>query len=1053
MPSIKPAIRFSYPAQCVRRLGGFSRWLFLSFSISVFSGCATDGQKPSLEQAKQISLNFKESALFVPPPRDSSDIFLLLDKADANVERCSRPLPPNLEVLKPLQRANFLGNRGRELYRIGCTVEALNLLRKAQRLAKSEAPDSHIYFKITNTLIRVEMRSGRQDGAVKMARSGIEQIKRTIRYKGFLMQYAGHLVEQYASVGDMENAQIYYAEAEAQYHIEMEKNWENRHHWEAALEVAQGAMADARGALKDGERHYRSSAKKLIEHRVKNKGDGMGVSATDSMHYRLLTEYLVDNLLAQGRLAEAEVEARKGLELILERLGRYNSDSANALLAIARVFMAQGRFTEASKIAEAGVEIFSRTGATKASHGYGRVLSTLASARLHDNNLQGALDAFEMLKSSLVSVPDVLEARVNANLDWAMTLLASNQAGAAAKVIEKALERRITFMGEGHYSVAEALGFKAVAMVMGNRPIEARRLFDQAFPRLSANQGKQQSKADQRRLQFIVNAYLKLLTQGAPNAEDVDKAFQVYQLVGAWETQGELASSAARSAIPDPELAKLIRSEQNLKKQITATVRQLGFQSTKRGGSGKLIFKHQQRIKTLSDARTAILDEVKNRFPEYDQLINPRPISLASVQQTLRNGEAFVTIYPGRDSTYVWAVGVEGQPFFAIVPMGRREMAGKVKALRGAIDTTVVDEILGFDMKLAHELYSKLLAPVSRSWEKADTLLAVVHGSLGSLPLVLFVKEPTAQPEESGLLFSRYKKVPWLGRTHAVAYLPSPSAFVNLRKLPPPRADRLPFIGFGDPIFGNAETDAGANATVALRGGSSFNVRGLRVTKKEGSELTEVASADLSLLARLPDTSEEVRDVAKSLGVEPGGNVFLRGDANERRLKNMSLNNRRVVHFATHGLLPGDLDGLEQPALALSSPAHAGGHGDGLLTLGEILALELDADWVVLSACNTGVGDDSGFKAVSGLGQAFFYAGARSLLVTHWPVESVSARLITTNLFQHAANSNLSRAQALHRTINDLMDRDSADGSFSYAHPIFWAPFTLNGDVGGVAAR
>ena len=162
--------------------------------------------------------------------------------------------------------------------------------------------------------------------------------------------------------------------------------------------------------------------------------------------------------------------------------------------------------------------------------------------------------------------------------------------------------------------------------------------------------------------------------------------------------------------------------------------------------------------------------------------------------------------------------------------------------------------------------------------------------------------------------------------------------------------------------------------------------------------------------------------------------------------------------FATHALLPGDLDGLVQPAVALSAPTKALGTGknDGLLTMGEIMGIDLNADWVVLSACNTGAASGKGASAISGLGQAFFYAGARSLLVSHWPVETTSAKEITTGLFdKQTKDESLTRAIALNETVKDLInnktykDKNGKD-VFSYAHPVFWAPFTVVGDGAGV---
>ncbi len=167
----------------------------------------------------------------------------------------------------------------------------------------------------------------------------------------------------------------------------------------------------------------------------------------------------------------------------------------------------------------------------------------------------------------------------------------------------------------------------------------------------------------------------------------------------------------------------------------------------------------------------------------------------------------------------------------------------------------------------------------------------------------------------------------------------------------------------------------------------------------------------------------------------------------------MNLADRKVISFATHALVPGDLDGLEQPALALSCPSVTGDSDNGLLTMGEIMKLRLNADWVVLSACNTAAAGGPGSEALSGLGRAFFYAGTRAILASLYPVETTSARKLVTALFRYQKEDRkLSRARALQKSMLDLMDRsnltDDATGKIvaSYAHPLFWAPFVLVGD-------
>jgi CHAT domain-containing protein len=238
-----------------------------------------------------------------------------------------------------------------------------------------------------------------------------------------------------------------------------------------------------------------------------------------------------------------------------------------------------------------------------------------------------------------------------------------------------------------------------------------------------------------------------------------------------------------------------------------------------------------------------------------------------------------------------------------------------------------------------------------------------------------------------------------------------------------------------------------------------LQTRGLPLVRRNAPATQSVDSAELGMLPRLPDTADEVKGIALALNAD-ASDVILGAQANERNVKSMDLSNRRVVMFATHGLIPGDLNGLTQPALALSAPNVADVDGDGLLTLDEVLGLKLNADWVVLSACNTATGDGAGAEAVSGLGRAFFYAGTRALLVSNWPVETTSARALTTDLFaRQARDPALARAQALRQAMAGLIDGNgyvdpaSRATVFAYAHPIFWAPFSLVGDGGGNARQ
>jgi CHAT domain-containing protein len=265
-------------------------------------------------------------------------------------------------------------------------------------------------------------------------------------------------------------------------------------------------------------------------------------------------------------------------------------------------------------------------------------------------------------------------------------------------------------------------------------------------------------------------------------------------------------------------------------------------------------------------------------------------------------------------------------------------------------------------------------------------------------------------------------------------------------------------VGFGDPYFSREQATLAGTEDRKPRDRVALVTRAVPLTFRNSPRAFD--SAQLGKLPRLSDTAAEIRDLAQTLNADLERDVFLGSRANEKSVKSLDLASYRVVAFATHGLVPGDLAGLTQPALALSAPEVAGVEGDGLLTLDEILALRLNADWIVLSACNTASGQGAGSEAVSGLGRAFFYAGARALLVSNWPVETTSARALTTDLFRRQQGTpGLSRAEALRQTMIGLIDRgeyvDPETGKpvFSYAHPIFWAPFTLVGDGGAGAPQ
>ena len=382
----------------------------------------------------------------------------------------------------------------------------------------------------------------------------------------------------------------------------------------------------------------------------------------------------------------------------------------------------------------------------------------------------------------------------------------------------------------------------------------------------------------------------------------------------------------------------------------------------------------------------------------------------------------------------------------------REEWRGDVDFVRASIKPRGgrLKSLMDFDTIAAYGLYRDLLEPLEDHWSPAKHLIFITDNALASLPMGMLLRQSVSSIDSGDLMFDGFKDLPWLIRTHAISTIPSALSFALLRRGEAPTEDRSAFFGIGDPIFNPDDASEEIQVADAGQARGSLVLRSISTTR----ELDKAAIRDLP---RLYDTADEIRAIADVVGADYERDIFIGNRASEATIRQMSqsgtLRNYRILSFATHGLIPGDLDGLLSPALALSAPLGESQEvwDDGLLTAEEIMELDLNADWVILSACNTASPQASSTEAFSGLGQAFFYAGARSLLLSNWPVYSDSTRLLMVSLFKNEATSS-SRAEALRAASLEIMDRGSFSKGgklkFSYAHPLFWAPFTLVGDGG-----
>jgi CHAT domain-containing protein/tetratricopeptide (TPR) repeat protein len=517
-----------------------------------------------------------------------------------------------------------------------------------------------------------------------------------------------------------------------------------------------------------------------------------------------------------------------------------------------------------------------------------------------------------------------------------------------------------------------------------------------------------------------VTVHLQLLSvapavTGSSPEGSAGEAFEVAQLARASDTASAVTQMAARFASGDDELAALVRGWQEdvarlryldgeLLKALSRAARQRDPEATDRLRAE--IVEAERRLAGVH----SVLDR---RFPGYQVLIGNAPLGAADAQALLRPKEAMLSYLVGEHETYLWVVRRDHLHFFRLAS-GGKELERTVRQLRRALDVTQTQgRLVEYPAALAHELHDKVFAPAVPMLAGIERLIVVPDGALQSLPFAVLVSAPPP-------VGARLADVSWLAKRYAFSTLPSEASLKTLRRLAGSRSAPDPFVGFGDPAF---KGEPGGRTLAAL-----YSARGLADVEQ------------LSQLAPLPDSGREIADMAASLGAGPES-IFLGAAATESQVKRLDLGRYRTLAFATHGFTAGELRGAVEPALALTPPKTATEEDDGLLTASEIARLKLNADWVILSACNTAAPDGSlATEGLSGLARAFIFAGSRSLLVSHWPVDSsATARLTTTMLREIRKRADLPKDEALRRAmLHQLRSR-------RYSHPIYWAPFVIVG--------
>lgn len=762
----------------------------------------------------------------------------------------------------------------------------------------------------------------------------------------------------------------------------------------------------------------------------------------------------------QNRASLAEPLLRRAAAIIEKARGPNHLDMAKILINLGGALSAQGQYDNAEEIFTRALAI-----AEEASGLENSVVATglgnLATLDLYKGRYT---EAEQRLKRSLLifdkqSPNHPTTARLKVIL--AHLYLVQGRYELAEGIYLHALKLAKDTFGPEHINVSATLGYlarlyakqgahaKALVSARGASAIMRKRLIISA----DNSDTSQESKGS-------INAlfqHLSLLERnplGDPAEAVADEAFQLIQLAQPTTTGAAVIRMASRFSQGDSSLAALVKRKQDAMGKRSREEARLIEEASKVPGKRNAATENSLRavVASLLEQIEAIDLELTQRFPDYQELNRVEPVSLRSVQSLLQPGEAMIVygamparrrhyLYldeEARRRLYLWVIRSDDVQFLPLdVALNPLEM--DLRTSRNTITYSSSGTPSDVDVANLHSIYRRILSPAEAYLKGVRHIIVVPTAALFGMPFSVLVAKPPKPNSDSSV---DYRRVDWFGQKYSLSYLPSVSSIRALREFQRGGEAREPFVGFGDPLL-EGGTQGKSRNTASLR------VADFSLGSDSGADVRQVGVADVRLIRqqiRLRETETEIRAMAKILN-SGQDSIWLQERATEKNVKTMDLARYRTIVFATHGVMAGEIGVDMEPGLLLTPPGSGTPEDDGYLSAGEIAELKVNAELVILSACNTAATDGTpDAEGLSGLAKAFFYSGARSLLVSHWPVASEATVPLTTGmLMEYEANPGAGKAEAHRKALMALM---ATPDHPEYAHPFFWAPFVVVGEGG-----
>ncbi|HEY9863504.1 MAG TPA: CHAT domain-containing tetratricopeptide repeat protein [Candidatus Obscuribacterales bacterium] len=510
--------------------------------------------------------------------------------------------------------------------------------------------------------------------------------------------------------------------------------------------------------------------------------------------------------------------------------------------------------------------------------------------------------------------------------------------------------------------------------------------------------------------QFYIDLLMQL-NQQQPNQGWDGKALQISERAKARslldilaQAQGEVTSGV------DP---KLLAQKQTLKQKLS-TLEEQRVKLLSQSHTNEQKQQLNQEIETLIQQYSQVLDTIRVNNPHYAALTQPQPLTLAEIQKLLDDQTVLLEYSLGKERSYLWAVTPNSIQTYELPPEATFKTA--VKTFR--------DNLLSPSKRIRRSLYEEAgkalteiaFPPIPSLKDKR--LLIVADGALQYVPFAALPEPGTPTDREVIPLIIN----------HELLTLPSASVLGIMRRENQNRKPPEKILAvLADPVF--ASTDDRLKSVV---------FQGIKALP---ADLERSARESGILFDRLPFTQEEATQIL-ALVPEEYSLQEVGFNATRETAINLELSQYRFVHFATHGLLNSENPQLS--GLVFSLVNQTGESQNGFLRLYDIFNLNLPVELVVLSACETGLGQEIKGEGLVGLTRGFMYAGANRVVVSLWKVDDQATAELMVKFYQGMLEEGLAPGAAL-RQAQIKMQNDS-----EWIPPYYWSGFTLQGEWRGI---